>query len=94
MSAVGKDARTKKGKWRGEHMNAMPPRRSELETPSSPDASSGCSMIDPRRRQELIAQAAYFRAKHRGFAPGHDKEDWCAAEREVDEALGISGSQG
>ena len=39
------------------------------------------------RRHELIAQAAYFRALHRGFEPGHELEDWQAAESEVDRAL-------
>lgn len=34
-------------------------------------------------RHELIATAAYFRAQHRGFEPGHELEDWLAAEFEV-----------
>jgi len=36
-------------------------------------------------RHERIAKAAYRRAESRGFAPGHEIEDWLAAEREVDE---------
>lgn len=35
-------------------------------------------------RHELIAEAAYFRAEQRGFEPGHELEDWLAAESEVD----------
>jgi hypothetical protein len=35
-------------------------------------------------REALIATAAYYRAEKRGFAPGHETEDWLAAEREVD----------
>ena len=31
----------------------------------------------------LIAERAYFRAEKRGFAPGHELEDWLAAEREI-----------
>jgi hypothetical protein len=27
--------------------------------------------------------AAYFRAERRGFAPGHEIEDWLAAEAEL-----------
>ncbi len=42
---------------------------------------------DPEYRHEMIAQAAYFRAKHRGFAPGHELEDWLAAEAQVDAEL-------
>jgi hypothetical protein len=30
---------------------------------------------------ERIAQAAYYRAESRGFAPGHELEDWLAAEK-------------
>ena len=31
----------------------------------------------------LTAERAYFMAERRGFAPGHELEDWLAAEREV-----------
>jgi len=41
----------------------------------------------PEQRAALIAEAAYFRAEKRGFAPGHDTEDWLAAESEVDARL-------
>jgi hypothetical protein len=44
-------------------------------------------MIDPQRRRALIAEAAYFRAERRGFAPGYEADDWLAAEVEVDTAL-------
>jgi len=30
-----------------------------------------------------VAERAYFRALHRGFAPGHELDDWLIAEREV-----------
>jgi hypothetical protein len=30
-----------------------------------------------------VAERAYFRALHRGFAPGHELDDWRAAEREI-----------
>jgi hypothetical protein len=33
--------------------------------------------------QKLISEAAYFRAKQRGFEPGHELEDWIQAEAEV-----------
>ena len=41
-----------------------------------PDLSS-----EETRRQ--IAEAAYYRAKERGFEPGHELEDWIEAEAEV-----------
>jgi hypothetical protein len=34
-------------------------------------------------RRELIETAAYFRAQKRGFEPGHELEDWFAAETEI-----------
>jgi Protein of unknown function (DUF2934) len=34
-------------------------------------------------RQVRISQIAYFKAQQRNFAPGHEWEDWFAAEREV-----------
>jgi len=38
-------------------------------------------------RHASIAEAAYFRSEHRGFEPGHELEDWLAAEEEVDQRL-------
>ncbi len=47
--------------------------------------------VTPERRLQMIAEAAYFRAEARGFAPGREMEDWLAAEAEVDRLL--SGSR-
>jgi DUF2934 family protein len=41
----------------------------------------------PVDRQSLIAKAAYFRAERRHFEPGHELEDWLAAESEVDRSV-------
>ncbi len=38
-------------------------------------------------REALIAEAAYFRAQSRAFEPGHEQEDWLAAEAEVDKRI-------
>jgi len=35
-------------------------------------------------RHRRISELAYRRAELRGFAPGHEHEDWLEAEREVD----------
>lgn len=43
--------------------------------------------VGPERRAALIAEAAFFRAEKRGFVPGHEVEDWLAAESEVDAKL-------
>jgi hypothetical protein len=42
-------------------------------------------------RNACIAEAAYFIAKNRGFAPGHELDDWLEAEREVDARLSGEG---
>ncbi len=36
-------------------------------------------------QHKRIAVAAYYKAKARGFEPGHDVEDWLTAEAEVKE---------
>jgi hypothetical protein len=38
-------------------------------------------------RRHLIAQIAYGRAEKRGLAPGHEVDDWLAAEVEVETLL-------
>lgn len=43
--------------------------------------------VEPERRRAMVAEAAYFRAAARGFAPGHELEDWLAAEADVDRRL-------
>lgn len=50
----------------------------------------GATALSANERRGLIAQAAYFRAERRGFAPGHELEDWVAAELEVDQFLAAS----
>jgi len=42
-------------------------------------------------RHARTAESAYFRAERRGFAPGHELEDWLAAEAEIEERLGSRG---
>ena len=33
--------------------------------------------------REMVAVNAYYRAEKRGFEPGHEMDDWLAAEREI-----------
>lgn len=51
------------------------------------DPAPVARFVGPEQRAALIAEAAYFRAEKRGFAPGHETEDWLAAEAEVDARL-------
>jgi hypothetical protein len=44
--------------------------------------------LNTEERNRLIAQAAYFRAEKRGFAPGFELQDWVEAETEVLRLIG------
>ena len=35
--------------------------------------------------RKMVAVAAYYRSSRRGFEPGHELEDWLAAEDEIKE---------
>ena len=39
--------------------------------------------IDPDKFREMVADRACFKAEKRGFAAGHEMEDWIEAEWEV-----------
>ena len=41
----------------------------------------------PTQRQQMIAEAAYYRAEKRGFSGGEEFHDWLEAEAEVDRRL-------
>jgi hypothetical protein len=47
------------------------------ESSSSPGGEAGS-------REARISEAAFFKAAARAFAPGHEWEDWFAAEQEID----------
>jgi len=42
---------------------------------------------DGEERHTMIERLAYQYAESRGFAPGHDIDDWLSAESEVDARL-------
>ena len=48
--------------------------------------------ITPAERQQMVAEAAYFRAERRGFAAGGELEDWIQAESEIDQLMQSGGS--
>jgi hypothetical protein len=63
-------------------------KRAPRKTLATPKRKPGATrFVDPEQRAALIAEAAFFRAEKRGFAPGHEVEDWLAAEAEVDTKL-------
>ncbi len=68
------------------------PARKPAEAPKKPaarkaHAGNSWTELAPEELERMIATEAYLRAEKRGFAPGHELEDWAAAEREVREKL-------
>ncbi len=55
--------------------------------PKAPSTPAIRTRVTPEARRALIAENAYQRAERRGFEPGHENEDWLAAETEVDALL-------
>jgi hypothetical protein len=51
---------------------------------SAQSMTTDLKSIDPDVRRRLVAAEAYFLAERRGFAAGHELEDWVAAEAAVD----------
>ena len=45
----------------------------------------------PENREACIAETAYPIAQRRDFAPGHEIDDWLAADNEVDQRLAGEG---
>jgi hypothetical protein len=46
----------------------------------------------PNKYEAMIAEAAYYKAERRGFAPGQELDDWNAAADEVESML-LEGSK-
>ena len=63
--------------------------RRAARTRKSPPATPPLANLTSEARRALVAETAYLRAERRGFAPGHETEDWLAAEAEVDALLKV-----
>lgn len=63
------------------------PAKAAPDAPSSDVIQTGVSArrgdLSPEEIYRLIQEAAYYKAKARGFAPGHEVQDWIEAEAEV-----------
>ena len=44
-------------------------------------------VITSEERTRMIAEAAYYLAEKRGFAPGHEESDWLLASQQVDQMI-------
>ena len=40
-------------------------------------------IANTRSIKETINEFAYYRSEQRGFEPGHEMDDWLAAEKEI-----------
>lgn len=78
---------------RSDEVPATADSRSRSAQPKAPRATKAKApqraAVSAEDRRAMIAEAAYLRAERRGFAPGHETEDWLAAEVEVDALLRI-----
>jgi hypothetical protein len=48
---------------------------------AAPTVANGTTYNGHHHRHELVAAEAYYLAERRGFAAGHELEDWVAAEQ-------------
>lgn len=63
-------------------------RRGTAKSQKEPEKiDHGGTSISIDERRQFIAEAAWYRAEARGFAPGGEIDDWLAAEAEVDDRL-------
>jgi hypothetical protein len=63
------------------------PVKAAPDAPSSEVIQTGVSArradLSAEEIYRLIQETAYYKAKARGFAPGHEVQDWIEAEAEV-----------
>jgi hypothetical protein len=78
---VRTSANTITGSTVAPHPSANPPVASR-PSPDSASASSRSDVVDvdSSASHEQLAVAAYYCAARRGFAPGHELDDWLEAE--------------
>ncbi|MHB1291089.1 MAG: DUF2934 domain-containing protein [Sulfuricella sp.] len=61
----------------------MAKKTSSLVTPRGRSNVPSEGDISPEQRERMIREAAYFRYVQRDPVPGHDLDDWLAAEAEL-----------
>lgn len=68
--------------------NAVPRTRGKPAAPRVRPTLRAVPSLNESPREQMIAEAAYFRAEQRGFAPGNEMSDWLEAESDIERALG------
>lgn len=64
---------------------AAAPAKPSRKPPAKPSIvkTEGRANLVPINLEEEIRRLAYLMSERRGFEPGHEAEDWLAAEREI-----------
>jgi len=86
---TGQPAKAEKGHAR--HALARQPQTVQREAAGVAHRANSGTELTPEELNRMIATAAYHRAEQRGFAAGHELEDWLAAEAEIRRQLGEQG---
>ncbi len=76
--------------------SSRPKTETRLKNEAKTDLSFGNNAraeLSQDELRKLVSEAAYYRAKQRGFTPGHEEEDWIQAEAEVLRRIGADGTQ-
>ena len=81
--AKAKDRPAPVAKTSGARPPASRPVQARKPAKAAPDAPRMQPELSPEEVYKLIQESAYFKAKARGFAPGHEVQDWIEAEQEV-----------
>ncbi|BBA33318.1 hypothetical conserved protein [Methylocaldum marinum] len=55
----------------------------DISEESTQDSPRSSAPFTEDTINQKIAEAAYYRAERRGFAPGYEIEDWLEAEKEI-----------
>lgn len=55
----------------------------QKSTKSTRTRSKKQPVVATDQRERMIAEAAYYRAEQRQFAPGNEMQDWLEAEKEI-----------
>lgn len=54
-------------------------------------SNSANEALEAELFQEMVKTLAFYKAEQRGFEPGHELEDWLAAEQELRKAFSATG---
>lgn len=65
-----------------------------METPDEQTMQPRAEFIERNRHHALVCERAYYLAEQRGFAPGHEVDDWLGAERELERAWTTGAGEG